>query len=205
MSASDPKRTFQSEQQVKPSLALAFMTLAVRRVWIMVPAMPAIRMFIAVGLALCFAAEPARAQFWGNNWGNGWRGGWGSPHRRARPTAPKPPAETSGSPEAAVQDKPAPYDRDLQRLSEILGALHFLRGICNSGEGQKWRSEAQALIDAEAPSGNRHELMVASFNRGYRGFEQTYRSCTPAADVVIRRYLEEGAKIARDITARYAN
>ena len=46
---------------------------------------------------------------------------------------------------------------------------------------------------------------VASFNRGYRGFQQTYRSCTPAADIVIRRYLEEGAKIARDITARYAN
>jgi uncharacterized protein (TIGR02301 family) len=158
-------------------------------------------MFIAVTLALCFASEPARAQFWGN----GWRGGWGSPHRRARPSAHKPPAQTSESPEAAVEDKAAPYDRDLQRLSEILGALHFLRGICNSGEGQKWRSEAQALIDAEAPSGNRHELMVASFNRGYRGFEQTYRLCTPAADIVIRRYMEEGAKIARDITARYAN
>jgi len=78
-----------------------------------------------------------------------------------------------------VQDKPAPYDRDLQRLSEILGALHFLPGICNSGEGQKWRSEAQTLIDAEAPSGNRHDLMVASFNRGYAGFAQTYRTCTP--------------------------
>jgi uncharacterized protein (TIGR02301 family) len=47
--------------------------------------------------------------------------------------------------------------------------------------------------------------MVASFNRGYRGFQQTYRNCTPAADIVIARYLEEGAKIARDITARYAN
>jgi uncharacterized protein (TIGR02301 family) len=46
---------------------------------------------------------------------------------------------------------------------------------------------------------------VASFNRGYRGFQQTYRSCTPSAGVAIRRYLEEGAKIARDITARYAN
>jgi uncharacterized protein (TIGR02301 family) len=104
-----------------------------------------------------------------------------------------------------MQDQPAPYDRDLQRLSEILGALHFLRGICNSNEGQKWRNEAQVLIDAEAPSGSRHEQMVAGFNRGYRGFSQTYRSCTPAADIVIRRYLEEGAKIARDITARYAN
>jgi uncharacterized protein (TIGR02301 family) len=61
------------------------------------------------------------------------------------------------------------------------------------------------LIEAEAPSGNRHDEMVASFNRGYRGFAQSYRTCTPAADVVIRRYLEEGAKIARDITARYAN
>jgi uncharacterized protein (TIGR02301 family) len=71
--------------------------------------------------------------------------------------------------------QPAPYDHDLQRLSEILGALHFLRGICNSNEGQKWRNEAQALIDAEAPSGKRHDDMVPR------------------------------AKIARDITARYAN
>jgi len=106
---------------------------------------------------------------------------------------------------ARAEGGAAPYDRDLQRLSEILGALHFLRGICNSNEGQKWRTEEQALIDAEAPSGTRREQMVAGFNRGYRGFQQTYRSCTPAADTVIHRYLEEGAKIARDITARYAN
>ena len=47
--------------------------------------------------------------------------------------------------------------------------------------------------------------MIAAFNRGYSGFQQTYRTCTPAADLVIRRYLEEGSKIARDVTARYAN
>jgi uncharacterized protein (TIGR02301 family) len=63
----------------------------------------------------------------------------------------------------------------------------------------------QALIDAEAPSGERRRKIVASFNRGYRGFQQTYRTCTPAADLAIRRYLDEGAKIAREITARYAN
>jgi uncharacterized protein (TIGR02301 family) len=90
-------------------------------------------------------------------------------------------------------------------LSEILGALHILRGICNSNEGQKWRNEALALIDAEAPSGRRHDEMVASFNRGYSGFQRSYRTCTSAADVVTRRYLEEGANIARDLTARYAN
>jgi len=106
---------------------------------------------------------------------------------------------------ARAQATSAPYDSDLRRLSEILGALHFLRGICGSNEGQKWRNEAQALIDAEAPAGDRRDQMIASFNRGYRAFQQSYRTCTPAADFAIRRYLAEGAKIAREITARYAN
>jgi uncharacterized protein (TIGR02301 family) len=104
-----------------------------------------------------------------------------------------------------AQDAPAPFDNDLQRLAEILGTLHYLRGICGSNEGGKWRNEMQALIDAETPSGERRARMIAGFNRGYNGFQQTYRSCTPAAAVAIRRYIEEGSKISRDLTARYAN
>ena len=108
-------------------------------------------------------------------------------------------------PARAVEGSPAPFDGDLQRLAEILGTLHYLRGICGANEGAKWRNEMQALIDAEAPSGTRRSHIVASFNRGYRGFQQTYRTCTPAADFAIRRYLDEGARISREITARYAN
>ena len=100
---------------------------------------------------------------------------------------------------------PAPFDGELARLAEIMGALHYLRAICGANEGQKWRNEMQGLIDAEAPNGERRRKIVAGFNRGYRGFQQTYRTCTPAADLAIRRYLEEGAKLAREITARYAN
>jgi uncharacterized protein (TIGR02301 family) len=99
----------------------------------------------------------------------------------------------------------APFDGSLQRLAEILGALHHLRSICGANEGQKWRNEMQAVVDAEAPQGERRARLIASFNRGYRGYQQTYRTCTPAADLVIRRYLEEGSKIIRDVTARYAN
>jgi uncharacterized protein (TIGR02301 family) len=102
-------------------------------------------------------------------------------------------------------DVVAPFDNDLQRLAEILGELQYLRSICGANEGQKWRAEMQSLIDAEAPSGERRRKIVAAYNRGYRGFQQTYRTCTPAANVAIRRYLDEGAKIAREITARYAN
>lgn len=99
----------------------------------------------------------------------------------------------------------APYDGNLQRLAEIMGALHYLRALCGAKDGQKWRNEVQALIEAEAPTGDRRSRMIASFNRGYRGFQQSYRTCTPAADIVIRRYLEEGSRIAREVTARYGN
>jgi uncharacterized protein (TIGR02301 family) len=161
--------------------------------------MPLLRVLTAISLGLALTAGSALAQF--------------QFPRQAQAQSPAPPpsrapmqAPAQGPPAPPpVPEEPAPYDHDLQRLSEILGALHFLRGICGSDEGQKWRDEAQALIEAEAPAGQRHDQMIASFNRGYRGFQQTYRSCTPAAGVVIRRYLEEGATIARDITARYAN
>jgi uncharacterized protein (TIGR02301 family) len=111
----------------------------------------------------------------------------------------------AGSPVRAEVAAVAPFDASLQRLAEILGALHYLRGICGANEGPKWRNEMQALMDAEAPGGDRRARMTAAFNRGYRGYQQTYRTCTPAADLVIRRYLEEGSKIAREMTARYAN
>jgi uncharacterized protein (TIGR02301 family) len=106
---------------------------------------------------------------------------------------------------ARAGDTPAPFDNDLQRLAEILGALHYLRAVCGANDGQKWRNEMQGLIDAEASDGDRRRKIVASFNRGYQGFQQSYHSCTPAADLAIRRYLEEGAKISREITARYGN
>ncbi len=104
-----------------------------------------------------------------------------------------------------IEGGAAPFDADLMRLAEILGALHYLRDVCGAREGGKWRQEMQALLDSEAPAGERRSRMIANFNRGYRGFQQTYRTCTPAADLVIRRYLDEGAKIAREITARYTN
>lgn len=122
----------------------------------------------------------------------------------AGPAAAQTPAPAP-TPAAPPDTASAPYDGDLQRLAEILGSLQYLRTVCGAKEGQKWRAEMQALIDAEAPGGERRRRIVARFNSGYRGFEQTYRTCTPAADLAIRRYLDEGAKIAREVTARYAN
>jgi uncharacterized protein (TIGR02301 family) len=106
---------------------------------------------------------------------------------------------------AVAAEQAAPFDAGLARLSEILGSLHYLRGLCGANEGNKWRAEMQALLDAEAPSGQRRSQFIAHFNHGYRAYLQTYHTCTPAAGLVIRRYLEEGSKIAREVTARYSN
>ncbi len=114
------------------------------------------------------------------------------------------PLPAHAQPAAAPGARPA-YEGDITRLAEIMGALHYLRDLCGAREGQTWRTEMQALRDAETPIGERRDRLTASFNRGYRGFQQTYRACTPAANYAIRRYLEEGSHIARDISARYTN
>ena len=106
---------------------------------------------------------------------------------------------------ARAVDSGAAFETELARLSEILGALHYLRGLCGAKDGQKWRNEMRALLEAEAPAPERRTRLMASFNRGYSGFQQTYRTCTDAADLAIRRYLDEGTKISREITARYTN
>ncbi|HET7715904.1 MAG TPA: TIGR02301 family protein [Bauldia sp.] len=97
----------------------------------------------------------------------------------------------------------APYDGRLVRLSEILGSVHYLRELCGAREGTLWRDQMQGLIDAEQAQGERLARLVDGFNRGYEGFKAVYRACTPAATTAVDRYMEEGAKIARDIAARY--
>lgn len=151
---------------------------------------------VFLALAMLAASLPARAQFLFPEQQPQQQQPQPRPQVRAPVQAPAPPP---------VSDAAAPFDGDLQRLAEILGTLHYLRNICGTNEGQKWRAEMQALVDAETPSGDRRTRMIASFNRGYNGFQQTYRSCTPAATVAIKRYLDEGSKISRDLTARYAN
>jgi len=164
------------------------------------PAASFVRIAMLIALALWVGAPPAAAQFFQFPFGQ-----QQPPPQRQRPAPPPARQKLLPQPEPTPSAAPTPYDPELQRLAEILGALHFLRDICGSNEGQKWRNEALALIDAEAPSGPRHDQMVQAFNRGYSGFQQSYRTCTPAANVAIHRYLQEGAQIARDITARYAN
>jgi uncharacterized protein (TIGR02301 family) len=89
-----------------------------------------------------------------------------------------------------------PYDDKLMRLSEILGAVHYLRELCGSNEGQLWRDRMKELMDAEGSSALRRAKLTRSFNNGYRSYSRTYNSCTPSAQTAINRFLAEGAEVA---------
>jgi uncharacterized protein (TIGR02301 family) len=114
------------------------------------------------------------------------------------------PSGASATPEQpAPEGPPPPYEPQLLRLSEILGALAYLRDVCGARDGDAWRAKMSALLDAEAKSQTRRERLAGAFNRGFRGYEVIYRTCTPNAETVITRYLNEGGRIARDINYRY--
>lgn len=107
---------------------------------------------------------------------------------------------------APAEEKPTPYDERLERLSEIIGAVHYLRNLCMDKAEDNWRASMQRLIDMEAANEpKRQEKLTAAFNRGYRSFAAIYTACTDSAVVAEERYRNEGATLATEITARFGN
>ncbi len=93
-----------------------------------------------------------------------------------------------------------PYDERLLRLSEILGAIHYLRELCGANEGQYWRDRMKELMNAEGSSALRRAKLTRSFNNGYRSYSRTYTTCTGSAQTAVSRFLAEGAEIADNLT-----
>jgi uncharacterized protein (TIGR02301 family) len=89
-----------------------------------------------------------------------------------------------------------PYDDRLNRLSEILGAVHYLRELCGQNDGQLWRDQMREILAADGGSALRRAMLSRSFNNGYRSYGRTYQACTPSAQTAIGRYLAEGAQLA---------
>jgi uncharacterized protein (TIGR02301 family) len=93
-----------------------------------------------------------------------------------------------------------PYDERLMRLSEVLGAVHYLRELCGANDGQLWRERMRELMEAEGSSALRRAKLTRSFNNGYRSYSRTYSTCTASAQTAIARFLAEGADIAEGLT-----
>jgi uncharacterized protein (TIGR02301 family) len=99
----------------------------------------------------------------------------------------------------APQQDAKPYDERIMRLSEILGAVHYLRELCGASDGMLWRDRMRELMDAEGSSSLRRARLTRSFNNGYRSYSRTYSTCTAPAQTAIARFLNEGAELAETL------
>lgn len=123
---------------------------------------------------------------------------------KPRATRPRPPGDDLPPivPRESTAPPPPddrPYDTELMRLAEILGAVHYLRELCGAEEGQLWRDQMKEILKNEGTTAVRRAKLVNSFNDGYRGFRRTYRTCTESATLATTRFSSEGATIAASL------
>jgi len=127
--------------------------------------------------------------------------------RAATRTAPPPAAAPTPAPPPPLPlpqlETLPPYEPQLMRLSEIMGALAYLRDLCGTQDGALWSERMAALLDAEAPGETRRERLAGAFNRGFRGYQVTYRSCTDNAQTAMERFVLEGGRLSQDITGKF--
>ena len=97
------------------------------------------------------------------------------------------PAPTPPAPPPRVE---APYEGDLLRLAELMGALAYLRDLCHDGDGAEFRGRMAHLIESDTRPQEAKDQLAGAFNRGFEGYRLTYRVCTSNARDAIAAYLE---------------
>ena len=123
---------------------------------------------------------------------------------RAAPIDPPlPPAAPRPSTPAPAQTLP-PYEDNLERLSEVLGVLAFMRDLCGEQADPDWRAKMADLLEAEGATEQRRARLAGSFNHGYESYRLIYRTCTPAARIVVARSLTRGAQLSGSLSKLFS-
>lgn len=122
--------------------------------------------------------------------------------QRSQQPAAKPPA-TKPAEQPPPESTAPPYEPQLLQLSEIMGSLAYLRTLCGGREAQDWRTRMAALIEAEGRTPQRRDRLTAAFNRGFKAYSLTHRSCTEASQEASSRLAAEGEVLSRALASRY--
>lgn len=96
-----------------------------------------------------------------------------------------------------------PYQRQMERLAEVMGSLYYLQPLCETGS-EDWRAQMSELIALDEPDEDRRQRLAGAFNTGYTGFSRLHRHCTPASREALTRLLVEAQQLARAIHTRFA-
>jgi len=124
--------------------------------------------------------------------------------RESRKESQKPRQKSRRKPRRSPNRRPRPTTRNCSAWRRCLRPS-YLRDLCGDGDGEEWRGKMAQLRDATAPTGSRRQKLTNAFNHGFHGYEITYRVCTPNAQAIIERYLDEAERLSRDVAVRYGN
>jgi uncharacterized protein (TIGR02301 family) len=149
---------------------------------------------IAAPVAACAASAAAPAAPAANSAQNAPPAPAAAPGSAAAPAPDKPPAPPR---------KPPPYEAQLLRLAQMVGALAYLRDVCGAGDGETFRAKLATLIQAEGVGDETRDFVAGAYNEAYRSYAASYRTCTPAAKEIIAHFLKETDRLASDIAARF--
>ncbi|HEV7328878.1 MAG TPA: TIGR02301 family protein [Bosea sp. (in: a-proteobacteria)] len=116
------------------------------------------------------------------------------PQQQQRPPEPPPTEPESPAP---------PYEPQLLKLAEIIGSLAYLRTLCETREAQDWRERMAALLESEGRSPQRRERLAGAYNRGYRAYSATHRTCSDGTQEASSRLAQEGEKLAKALASRF--
>jgi uncharacterized protein (TIGR02301 family) len=117
----------------------------------------------------------------------------GAPATKPPPKPPPPPTRTQAP----------PYEADLLRLAELMGALSYLRDLCLYADGATFRDSLSRLIAADPRPQEAKDQLAGAFNRGFDGYRLSYRVCTANARAAISAYLDETQQLAKTVAAKY--
>ncbi|MEI5665698.1 TIGR02301 family protein [Bosea sp. CCNWLW174] len=131
-----------------------------------------------------------------------------SPHallaQARRPAQPQQQQQRPAEPAPPEPESPAPpYEPQLLQLAEIIGSLSYLRTLCEAREAQDWRERMATLLESEGRSPQRRERLASAYNRGYRAYSATHRTCSDGTQEASARLAQEGEKLAKALASRF--
>ena len=88
----------------------------------------------------------------------------------------------------------------LLQLSEILGAVHHLRALCNPQESQTWRKSMIDLIKSQDAPEWLADQMIERFNQGFYREQKAYPVCTEASERRSVSLANQGSRLARNLS-----
>ncbi|MDX5366539.1 MAG: TIGR02301 family protein [Alphaproteobacteria bacterium] len=87
------------------------------------------------------------------------------------------------------------------QLAEILGAVHHLRDVCGTNEGQLWRNKMIEMLGVLEPTDTERQQLVKNFNDSYYRYKNTYPACTATAARQSDKLMQDGQRLAEELAA----